>query len=157
MVGDADDPDPQTAASSTTGVRAARSSMPLDPFDACIREVTARVEQRHGSEVERVVVGQRYASHAEMLERLDSDGRSAEEEGLVRVGPPFAVVGDGAFEVEDEQVGLVCGGNDAVGEERGRPRFGEVLGDLAAEHRVAGEGELHRSTSGPRAAARDGW
>ena len=93
------------------------------------------------------------------VQRFDGDGRGAEEERLVRVGPRFAAVGDGALEVEDEQVGLVCGGNDAVREERCRGHLGEVLGNLAAEHRVAGEGELHRTTSslshdGARSAAR---
>jgi hypothetical protein len=63
-----------------------------------------------------------------------------------RIGPALAAVGDGALEVEDEGVGLVGEGDDVVTEQRLGWVDAQALGDLAAEHRVAGQRELHART-----------
>ena len=107
--------------------------------------MAAGVQQRDGAVVEGVVVGQRDAVHAEVAQHFDGDGWRAEEEGFEWVGPSFAAVGDRAFEIQEEEVGFAGDGHHVLGEEGGGRDAREPLGDLAAEHGVAGERELHGS------------
>ena len=73
------------------------------------------------------------------------DERSSEVERLARVGPPLTALGDGALQIEEEQVGLVGHGDDLVSEQlRGRD-MRQPLRHAAAQHRVAGQRQRQRA------------
>ena len=156
MIGEAECADPNTSGSQhdwSAGRGEIRSR--ADARDPAPFEVDERVEERFGSEIERVVVRERYAVDAEVGERIDRGGRRAEVEH-----PPRrrrAALGDAALQVEDADVGLADRRHDLRSEERRRRCRREPLGDAAAQHRVARERELHaakpcRPTSGTKRA-----
>jgi hypothetical protein len=76
------------------------------PGDACAPKMVERVEESLAPVVERMVVRDRDAAHAELCQRIHCVRGSPEEERLRRVGPPRPVLRDGALEIEDEQVSL---------------------------------------------------
>src|SRR5690606_16529379 len=81
-------------------------------------------------------------------ERLGRLRRRAEEERLAEGRPALAAVGDAALEVQQEQVRLAHDVADLLGEEAARPHTADLLGHVAAQHRVAGERQRHlRHTS----------
>jgi hypothetical protein len=94
------------------GVEQARRARSLDvgscahPSDAGGAKVIKRVEQGFLAVVERVVVRERDAVHAQVREQLDGTGRGAEEERLVWRWPWSTACRDAALEVEDAQVAL---------------------------------------------------
>jgi hypothetical protein len=114
-----------------------------DPSDTGGAKVIDRVEQCVLAVVERVVVSERDAVHAEVCEQLDGARRGAEEERLVWRWPAATACRDAALEIKDAQVALAHHRSDGVGDQRGRVRR-ERIGDPSAEHRVAGERESHR-------------
>src|SRR6266545_971783 len=101
------------------------------------------VEKRLAAEVEGVVVGQRYAVHAEQGEHFGGRRRGPEEERLSGIRPRPPAGGDAAFEVDEGEVPLAEGGNRLAGEERGGRRRRQDVGNPPPQHRVAGEHELH--------------
>jgi hypothetical protein len=105
------------------------------------------VEEGVAPVVEGVVVGEGHTAHTEVTQRLDGDRWRPEEERLARVGPWLAPVRDGAFEVEDEEVGLAGDSDDLGGEQSIGRDHGEAFADLAAQHRVARQRELHGASA----------
>jgi hypothetical protein len=114
-----------------------------DPLDACCAEVVEGVQQRLGAVVQSMVVGERHAVDAEQVQRLYCGRRRAEEERLARVGPALAALGDAALEVEHEEIRLVRELDHVFADERFRSLLRGRYSDLPAQHRVAGEAELH--------------
>lgn len=115
--------------------------------DPGLVEVADRVEQRDRPVVEGVVVGERDDVDPEVAQHLDRDGRGAEEERLVRIGPPLAPVGDRALQVEQEHVGFPCDLHHGAVDDLGRRDPREPLAHHPSEHRVTRDAELHRRSS----------
>jgi hypothetical protein len=148
MVGDADDSDP--GAGSLEHARSSRRSLvDARTHDANpgVVEALDRVEQRVDVVVEGVVVRERDAVDAQILQHLHGDWRRAEEERLVRIGPPGPTVRDRALEVEHERISLTDDRSEVVGEQR-RSRVGlQTRRHQTSQHRVAGQRQSHgRST-----------
>ena len=128
----------------------------VDSLDALERQLRRRVEQRLRTEVERVVVREGHAPHPQQRQRIDGRGGSAEVEHAA--GPRLPTFGEAALEVEQHAVGRCQDLEQLLAEERPCRMGGEVLGDTAAEHRVAGERQRrgrHRSSS--RSVGRARW
>jgi hypothetical protein len=87
-----------------------------------------------------VVVGERDTVNAEAGQRVNRPRRRTEVEHAA--GHWFAARGDAALEVEHEEIGVANDLDELRGEERVLGIVSEALGDAAAEHGVAGEGEL---------------
>src|SRR2546425_13283120 len=90
-----------------------------------------------------MVVGERYAVHAEQIEHLGRHWRSAEEEGLLRIWPGRPPGRDAALQIHDGEIGLAAGGNDLLGEHLLWTLAHENLGDAATQHCVACKRQLH--------------
>ena len=91
--------------------------------------------------VEGMVVGQGHPIHSEMDEKIDRGWWRPEEEGLVRIRPPFAPFGDATLEVEHEQVGGATNFHQFPGYQGVHRTFGQHRPHSPAQHGVAGEGQ----------------
>lgn len=144
MIGDSEHRQPRLAGLQR-GMRpcAAQVRSGTHPSDAGAVEVIERVEQGVVAVVERVVVSERHAVDAQMTKDVDRVGRCAEEELLAGSPPRSPPRGDAALEIQDEEIGRARHLDDLRGEQRLRRCGLESLGDAAAQHRVAGQRELH--------------
>ena len=129
------------------GARGGDVGAGADVHDAGSVEVLERVEQRDRPVIERVVVGEGDRVDAELGQPLRRHRRRAEEERLARVGEALSAVGDAALEVEHEAVGARSRFGHFGSDQRHAWVLAQALGDAAAQHRVAGEGEADQGRS----------
>ena len=144
MIGDGDDPDPPIARRHDRRLpRGGEVGAGPGVGDAGRVQDAHRLQQAGHLVVGGMVVGQRGEVDAGEAEGLDHAGVGPEVERLVAVvAPAFGVRGQGALEVDQQQVDAVEGVQQ-VAPGVGEAPLGNLLVDSATEHHVAGERDRH--------------